>query len=91
MFVVSSRSRSRSRSSSSDSSTVAAVVVVVVVVTISEVQGRKKRRYKRENFGGTSDTPTPSVGFPQFPYYSNNSLIDCSIACGFRRFAFQDR
>ena len=68
MFVVSSRSRS----SSSDSSTVAAVVVVVVVVTISEVQGRKKRRYKRENFGGTSDTPTPSVGF-------HNSLITVTI------------
>ena len=29
------------------------VVVVVVVVTISEVEARKKRRYKRDNFGGT--------------------------------------
>ena len=29
------------------------------MVTISEVEARKKRRYKRENFGGTSEGPTP--------------------------------
>lgn len=38
------------------------MVVVVVVVTISEVEARKKRRYKRENFGGTGEGPTQARG-----------------------------
>ena len=33
-------------------------VEVVVLITMREVQARKKQRYKRENFGGTSDATT---------------------------------